>query len=168
MHRGELDDATRLLEQAEDHLEDARRALADHPDMLYAGFVHDAEKEIAEARITLALVRGEELPTRIEVGVPPAAYLKGMAEAIGELRRHILDLLRQGQVDRGEELLRAMDDMYTVLVEMDYPDGITMGLRRQTDVARSIIERTRGDYTTSSIQRGLREALERHAARLED
>lgn len=162
-----MDQATELLERAEGHLEDARRALADHPDMLYAGFVHDAEKEVAEARITLALVQGEDLPSQSDVGVPAASYLKGMAEAIGELRRHILDLLRRGEMQRGEELLQAMDDMYTVLVEMDYPDGITMGLRRQTDVARSIIERTRGDFTTSSIQRGLREALERHAARLE-
>ncbi|MGH2386434.1 MAG: haloacid dehalogenase, partial [Candidatus Limnocylindria bacterium] len=95
------------------------------------------------------------------------AYAKGMAEAIGELRRHILDLMRHGELRRCEQLLGAMDDIYYVLVSMDYPDGITFGLRRLTDVARSIIERTRGDYTTSTIQSSLREALEHHAANLQ-
>lgn len=136
--------------------------------MLHAGFVHDAEKEFAEARITLALVRQEPLPSHDDVGVPPSAFLKGMAESIGELRRHLLDLMRKGELGRCEELLGAMDDLYGVLVSMDYPDGITFGLRRLTDVARSIIERTRGDFTTSTIQSELREALDEHAARIRE
>jgi translin len=94
-----------------------------------------------------------------------SAYLKGMAEAVGELRRHLLDLMRRGELARCEELLGAMDDIYYLLVSMDYPDGITMGLRRLTDVARSILERTRGDFTTSSIQAALRAALEQHGGR---
>jgi len=167
LHRYEVDTAERFLDEAQDGVDDARAALEGHPDMLYAGFVHDAEKELAEARITFALVTGAPFPSPGSLGVPPAAFLKGMAEAIGELRRHILDLMRRGDLERCEELLDAVDDMYYVLVSMDYPDGITFGLRRLTDVARSIIERTRGDFTTSTVQNALRQALEEHAANLE-
>lgn len=166
LHRYETDAATKLLDEAQAHLDDARDALADHADILHAGFVHDAEKELAEARLTFALVTDDVVPSYSDLGLSPSAYLKGMAEAIGELRRHILDLMRRGDLKRGEELLGAMDDMYYLLVSMDYPDGITYGLRRLTDVARSIIERTRGDFTTSTIQNALRDALEEHAANL--
>jgi translin len=159
MHRGENDRATTLLEEAQGHLDSARAALQGHSEILYAGFVHDAEKELAEARITFALVNGNEIPSNDEIGIAPAAFLKGMAESIGELRRHILDLMRQGELKKCEDLLGKMDDMYFILVSMDYPDGITLGLRRLTDVARSIIERTRGDFTTSRIQSELRDAL---------
>ena len=159
LHRYETDGASELLGEAQRELDDARSALQEFPDLLYAGFVHDAEKELAEARITFALVTDAPMPSPEEVGVQPSAYVKGMAESIGELRRHILDLMRQGELKRCEELLGSMDDMYFVLVSMDYPDGITHGLRRLTDVARSILERTRGDFTTSSIQSSLRDAL---------
>ncbi|HEY7875580.1 MAG TPA: hypothetical protein VIG64_10720 [Actinomycetota bacterium] len=147
LHRYEVEPATALLDDAQEQLDAARSALSEHRDMLYAGFVHDAEKEVAEARITFALVTNAPFPTVEDIGVPPAAFLKGMAESIGEIRRHILDLMRQGELRRCEELLAGMDDMYYVLVSMDYPDGITFGLRRLTDVARSILERTRGDFT---------------------
>ena len=166
LHRNETDNATTLIDTAQDKLDAARSLLAEHPDMLHAGFIHDAEKELAEARITFALVTDQAFPTLDDVGVSNAAYLKGMAESIGEIRRHILDLLRRGDLKRGEDLLAAIDDMYYVLVSMDYPDGITLGLRRLTDVARSIIERTRGDYTISSIQSSLRKTLEDHRTRL--
>jgi len=166
LHRYEIDAATALLDEAQTYVDDARSALHDHPDMLHAGFVHDAEKELTEARITFALITGAAFPSPADVGVPASAYLKGMAESIGEMRRHILDLMRQGELARCEELLGAVDDMYYVLVSMDYPDGITLGLRRLTDVARSIIERTRGDFTTSTIQSSLREALQRHGSLL--
>jgi translin len=167
LHRYEIDAATKLLDEAQSYVDEARAALADYGDLLYAGFVHDAEKELAEARITFALVTQAEIPGPEDLGIPSTAYLKGMAESIGELRRHILDLMRHGQLDRCEELLGAMDDMYYVLVSMDYPDGITFGLRRLTDVARSIIERTRGDFTTSVVQSSLRAALEEHTAHLD-
>jgi translin len=166
LHRYEIDAAAKLLEEAQAHLDDARQALGAHNDILYAGFVQDAEKEVAEARITFALVTEAPFPTPEALGIEPAPYLKGMAEAIGELRRHILDLMRQGKLQRCEELLGAMDDMYYALVSMDYPDGITQGLRRLTDIARSIIERTRGDFTTSAIQSSLRDALREHAGHL--
>jgi translin len=158
--------AEALLSEAQENLDEARSVLQDHQDMRYAGFVHDAEKEVAEARVTFALVKGEGLPSATDLGIPPQAFLKGMAEAVGELRRHILDLMRAGELERCEDLLAAMDDIYNVLVSMDYPDGITFGLRRLTDIARSIIERTRGDFTTSVIQSSLRDALEAHASKL--
>ncbi|MFN2388321.1 MAG: haloacid dehalogenase [Actinomycetota bacterium] len=167
MHRYEMGPARVLLEDAQAQLDAARAALAGHPDMLHAGFVHDAEKELAEARITFALVTDAPFPSPADLGLPTAAFLKGMAESIGELRRHLLDLMRRGELKRCEDLLGSMDDMYYVLVSMDYPDGITFGLRRLTDVARSIIERTRGDFTTSTIQSSLRDALEGHASGLD-
>ncbi|MEA2477177.1 MAG: translin [Actinomycetota bacterium] len=167
MHRYEMDAAADLLKDAQSHLDSAHEALAGHDDMRHAGFVHDAEKEVAEARITFALVTDAALPGPDELGLSPSAYLKGMAESIGELRRHILDLMRHGHLDRCERLLGAMDDMYYLLVSMDYPDGITYGLRRLTDVARSIIERTRGDFTTAAIQSGLRDALTEHGSKLQ-
>ena len=166
MHRYEFDAAGTLVDEARSHLDVARDALANHQDMLHAGFVHDAEKELAEARITFALVTGAPMPSPEDVSVGPSAFLKGMAESIGELRRHLLDLMRKGELQRCEVLLQAMDDLYFVLVSMDYPDGITFGLRRLTDVARSIIERTRGDFTTSTIQKELRDALDSHALKL--
>ena len=164
MHRHETEQASDLVQQAQDRLDDARDALSDHPEILHAGFVHDAEKEVAEARITFALTTGAEVPSHVDIGIPPAAYAKGMAEAIGEIRRHILDLMRQGDLKRCEEMLGSMDEMYFLLTSMDYPDAVTHGLRRLTDVARAIIERTRGDFTTSSIQSSLRDALERRTA----
>ncbi|MDQ3662228.1 MAG: haloacid dehalogenase [Actinomycetota bacterium] len=166
LHRGEVDSARSLIDAAQRELHQARRVLEGHEDILMAGFVHDAEKELAEARITLALVSGAPMPTPREMDVPPSAFLKGMAESIGELRRHILDLMRRGDLSRCETLLDEMDDIYYLLISMDYPDGITHGLRRLTDVARSIIERTRGDFTTSSIQSSLRDALQQHAVLL--
>ncbi|MDQ3878467.1 MAG: translin family protein [Actinomycetota bacterium] len=167
MHRYEMESASDLLSDAQKHLDDARRSLSEHDDMRHAGFVHDAEKELAEARITFALVTDGSLPSPEDLGLPPSAYLKGMAESVGELRRHILDLMRHGHLDQCESLLGAMDDIYYLLVSMDYPDGITFGLRRLTDVARSIIERTRGDFTTAAIQSGLRDALTEHGSKLD-
>lgn len=168
LHRHEIEGATQLLDAAQGEIDSARASLERHEDIRYTGFIHDAEKELAEARITFALITDGAFPTHLSLGLPPAAFAKGMAESIGEIRRHILDLMRHGELERCEHLLGAMDDMYYVLTSMDYPDGITFGLRRLTDVARSLIERTRGDYTTSVIQSSLQKALTDHAGRLED
>ena len=162
IHRGEVEEAHRLMEESRSALDQAEEATRDHPDIFFAGYVQDAQKEYAEARITEAVVDGTALPTPEELRVEPAPYLNGMAEAIGEARRTILDLLRGGDVERGERLLRAMDDLYAVLVTIDYPDAITGNLRRSTDVARSIIEKTRGDLSVALVQKGLRDALDRH------
>lgn len=151
------------MDEARAAIDDGLDAVRDHPDLRFAGHLQDAEKEYAEARITEAVVNGSPLPTPGDVGVGDAPYLNGMAEAIGEARRHILDLLRKGEVDRGELVLGEMDDMYYVLVSMDYPDAMTNNLRRSTDVARSLIEKTRGDLSVALVQRDLRDALDRHA-----
>jgi translin len=163
IHRGELDEADRLMDEARKALDEGESAVADHPDVRFAGFLHDAEKEYAESRLTEAVVTGRDLPGPDELGVTLAAYLNGMAETVGEARRSVLDLLRRGEEARAEALLRSMDDLYDLLVTMDYPDAITGHLRRSTDVARGIIEKTRGDLSVSLVQRDLRNALERHA-----
>ncbi len=159
-HRGDEEEAGRLLAEGRKLLDRASAAMAPHPDILHAGFYHDSSKEYAEARLTRALVFNQKLPVPEDVGVEAAAYLNGLGEAIGEARRHMLDLLRRGELERSESLMNSMDEIYYLLTTMDYPDAMTGGLRRTTDVARSIIERTRGDLTTTIIQQGLKNALE--------
>jgi translin len=163
IHRREIDIARERMEEAARAIRDGLAVVRDHPDVAHAGFLQDAQKEYAEARITEAIVEGTDIPGPDEVGVELAPYLNGMAEAIGEARRHILDLLRTGEVDRSEAILTSMEDLYYLLVSMDYPDAITGNLRRSTDVARSIMEKTRGDLSISLVQRSLRDALDRHA-----
>ena len=163
IHRGELDVARKLMDESRAALDEGRDALADHPQVLYAGFIEDAEKEYAEARLTELLVAGADIPGPADLGVGLAPYLNGMAESIGEGRRAILDLLRRGEVAAGERILAAMDDLYGLLVAMDYPDAVTGNLRRSTDIARSLVEKTRGDLTIAIVQDSLRESLDRHA-----
>ena len=164
IHRGELDLAHRLMDEAKTAIDEGLVAVEGHPQIRYAGYLQDAQKEYAEAKITEAVVTGAgQLPTPEELEVEGAAYLNGMAEAVGEARRHILDLLRHGKVAEGEAVLTAMDDMYYVLVSMDYPDAITLNLRRSTDVARSLIEKTRGDLSVARVSQDLHDALERHS-----
>jgi translin len=165
-HRGELELAEELMGAARRSLDTAQQAMEPFPGVYYAGFLQDAEKEYAEARATYALINDKELPQPEELNIGDAPYLNGLAEAIGELRRHILDIMRVGKLERGEQLLGAMDDIYYVLYSMDYPDALTGGLRRTTDVARSIMERTRGDMSLTLIQRGLTDAIAEHRDRL--
>jgi translin len=152
IHRHDEPAARIQLGHARDKTEAARAALAGHPEILYAGFVQDAQKEFAEASITIALIAGESLPDPVELGVEDAAYLNGLGETVGELRRYLLDSLRHGDIDACERLLQVMDDLYALLVTIDYPDAITGGLRRTTDVARGILEKTRGDLTVAARQ----------------
>lgn len=160
IHRAEKDEAEGLMTEAASCLREAADAMERHPDIRHAGFFHDGAKEYAEAKITHALVFGLPFPTPDEVGVDAPAYLNGMGEAIGEVRRHVLDLMRRGEIQRSEELLEAMDEIFYLLISMDYPDAMTGGLRRTADVARSIMERTRGDLSTTIIQYKLKSALE--------
>jgi translin len=159
VHRGEKEEALRLISQGADLSASITEITKDHPEVYTAGFVHDAQKEYAEARATFALIYGEPLPLPEDLGVEYPAYLNGLGEAVGELRRSILDLIREGHLERGDELLSNMDDIYYLLVSFDYPDAITGNLRRTTDMARAIMERTRGDLTTSLRQSKLREAI---------
>ena len=153
VHRGEFDRAGEILDEAAAVRDDAVAALQGHGDIYHAGFLHDAQKEYAEARTTLALLSGGVIPTPESLGVEAPAYLNGIAEAVGELRRMVLDRLRRGEYDGCEELLGAMDDIYSVLVTIDFPDAMTGGLRRTTDQTRGILERTRGDLTMAMVQR---------------
>ena len=159
VHRGEFDEAERTLDEARRIRDDAVAALEGHGDIYYAGFLHDAQKEYAEARTTLALIQGGPMPTPEELGVEYAAYLNGIAEAVGEMRRNLLDRLRRGQFEGCEELLQAMDDIYSVLVTIDFPDAMTGGLRRTTDQTRGILEKTRGDLTMAILQRDAARAM---------
>jgi translin len=129
------------------------------PALAATGPLHDAEKEYAEARLTAALVAGRALPSFEELGVGAASWLGGLAEAATELRRHILDRLRDEDLPAADRLLGAMDDVYALLVSMDYPDALTGGLRRQVDALRAVLERTRGDLTTTTLQTRLQAAL---------
>jgi translin len=159
IHRQEFDQAKELLKSARERLAEVEPGISDHGELSYAGFVRDAQKEFAEASITLALVTGKTLPSPDELGVDAAAYLNGMGEAVGELRRYLLDSMRGGDLSRGEELLSAMDDIYSTLVTMDFPDAITGGLRRTTDMVRGVLERTRSDLTLAMGQKDLADKL---------
>lgn len=159
VHRGEFDAARGLAAEAAALVAGLRAALADHPLLYWSGYVQDAQKEYAEARITYAVIAGEPLPGPGDLGVEDAAYLNGMGETVGELRRHLLDIIREGQLDRGEHILAVMEDIYSLLIGVDYPDAITGGLRRTADNARGILERTRGDLTVSLRQAALEAAL---------
>ena len=159
VHRQEFDQAADLLKSARSLLDDIEHFVAGHKEFSNSGFVRDAEKEFAEGRITLALVTGESTPDPDELGVDTAAYLNGLGEAAGELRRYLLDSIRKGDLSRGEELLSAMDDIYNVLVTMDFPDAITGGLRRTTDMVRGVLERTRSDLTLVIRQKDLENKL---------
>jgi len=159
VHRGEFGEAAVLLGEATETARALRAGLADHPALLFAGYTQDALKEYAEAALVYAFLHGDEPPGPAALQVDPAPYLNGLAEAASELRRAILDGLRHGQVARGEALLEVIDDVYSMLVTVDYPDAITGGLRRTTDALRAVLERTRGDMTAAIRQEQLTAAL---------
>jgi translin len=161
VHRQEFDQAAELLQSARKILSEAEQAVTACHELNNTGFIRDAQKELAEANITLSLVTGKPLPEPADLGVDVAAYLNGMGEAVGELRRYLLDSMRRGDLSRGEELLAAMDDIYSVLVTMDFPDAITGGLRRTTDMVRGVLERTRSDLTLAMRQQDLESRLDK-------
>ena len=161
VHRQEFEPAAALLRSARTLLGEVEQIVAECNELSYAGFIRDAQKEFAEGSIILVLVTGKLPPSPDELGVASAAYLNGLGEAVGELRRYLLDSMRKGDLSRGEELLSAMDDIYNVLVTIDFPDAITGGLRRITDMVRGVLERTRSDLTLAMRQKDLEERLEK-------
>ena len=168
LHRGEFERARENLEQGSAMVGTTRADLRDHPDLYWAGYVQDAQKEIAEAYLVYAIVQRDDLPGPNSVGVELAPYLNGLAEAASEMRRYALDRMRRGgdeDMVEAERVLQSMDDIYTSLVTVDFPDAITGGLRRTTDSLRAVLERTRGDLTLTLRQTELAKALarERHA-----
>lgn len=167
IHRQEWDQAAQLLEAARQAATEMVAALEGDPDLYFAGYTQDALKELVEAHTFHALVRHQPLPTPAELQVTYPAYLNGLGEAMGEIRRYILDLIRRGQAAQAEPLLEVMDEVYSYLVTVDFPDAVTGGLRRTTDLVRSALERTRGDLTMAIRQDQMRAALERLERRLD-
>ena len=159
VHRYDFEEAERLISEASDRLGETLEIKINNPEIYYAGFLSDARKEFTEANITLAAISEKTLPDWESLDVDPPAYLNGMAEVIGELRRYILDALRRDDTSRCEELMELMDEIYGILVTVDFPEAVTGGLRRSTDAMRGVLERTRGDLTISLQQRRLERRL---------
>lgn len=165
-HREDFDEACELKAQARAKVQETRALLASNLEVYYTGYVQDAQKEYAEAELTYAIIRELPLPRHSDLGVEAAAYINGLAEAIGESRRHVLDVMRRGELERAERILDIMDEVYYILITFDYPDAVTQGLRRQTDMVRGVLERTRGDITVLHQQRKLENAIEAAVRRL--
>lgn len=165
-HRANFDQATDLLRQATALAAEMMGEVDGHVDLLFAGYTQDALKELAEAHITYAIVTDGPLPTPEELGVQAPAYLNGLAEAMGEMRRHVLDLIREERLERAEAVLAIMDEAFWQLVTVDFPSAITGDLRRRTDMVRGVLERTRADLTTAQEQLRLRLALQQFEEKL--
>ncbi len=159
LHRGERDTAVELMGQVRQLIAEAEAPLSEHQDIYHAGFFYDAVKEYAEAETTAALLAGTPLPLPSDLGVHSVPYLKGLGEAVGEMRRRLLDQLRTGRLADAEATFSDMETIHDLLTSLDYPDGMTHGLRRTTDIARSLIERSRADLTTTIVQERLRKQL---------
>jgi len=159
VHRNDFDNMEKNLNDAQALADKLRENLRDHPDLYYAGYSQDALKEFVEANVSCALIQNQALHTPEDLSVEYSTYLNGLAEVVGELRRRILDILRSGYSQEAERLLNYMDDIYSALVTMDFPDAITSGLRRQTDIVRNLVEKTRGDVTFSLRGEGLTQAI---------
>ncbi|MGO9344108.1 MAG: haloacid dehalogenase [Acidimicrobiales bacterium] len=166
LHRHRTEEAAERVALAESSIRKAQRAMKPFPQLAAMGFLHDAEKEFAEARLTQALIDGDALATHEELEVALPAWLNGLAEAASELRRHLLDCLRSGDVNKGEDLLETMEDVFDFLVTVEYPDAITGGLRRAADSLRAVVERSRADVTTTVLQTNLQRAIESRGAAL--
>lgn len=160
IHRGEFDKARKILGEVQTMFNQISSALEHYPELYYTGFVQDAQKEFAEAHVTLALILRQPLPDPDQLGVEYASYLNGMGEAVGEMRRCVLDIIRNQDEETGEDILEFMDEIYYVLITMDYPDAVTRGLRRTTDLVRSLIEKTRGDLTQNLSQKKMKKSLD--------
>jgi translin len=158
-HRGDVAEAESILGTAASAAHEMVSDLSAYPDLYHAGYTQDALKEYVEARLVFAFVTGGPPPSAEDLGIEPPAYLNGLAEAASELRRHSLDLMRANRLTRAEQMLDIMDDVYTQLMSVDFPDAITGGLRRNTDMLRGVVERTRGDLTTAIRQEMMRQAL---------
>ena len=168
IHRREWDAAQAKLAIAQSAADDLRAVIKDYPDLHYSGYTQDALKEVVEAFATYAIIRDQPLPSPESLNVDASTYLNGLAEAATELRRFILDILRRedGDAAEAERLLNWMDAIYDQLVTFDFPDAITGDLRRRTDVVRGVLERTRGDLTTTIQQQRLQAALQRFEGRI--
>jgi translin len=165
-HRDEWDTAHDLLAEADEIAAKLQESLAPYPDLMVAGYTQDALKELVEAHVTFAIASDATIPEPEVLGIEYPAYLNGLCEGASELRRRCLDEMRRGETDEAERLLKAMDEIYDVLVTFDFPDAITGGLRRRVDQLRGVLERTRGDLTNSLRQDRLVQALKEFEERV--
>ena len=159
VHRGEFEEARKVISQAAVRLKETEPIRQENPEIYFAGFLADARKEFSEANITLAVISGKAIPRSKDLGVDPSSFLNGLAEVIGEIRRYILDALRRDSFDRCQELMDVMDEIYSILMTVDFPEGVTGGLRHSTDQMRGVLERTRGDLTMALRQQKLEHRL---------
>jgi translin len=159
IHRRENEEAHARLAECQRLTAEMLGALTETPGLRYGGFVGDAEKEFVEAAITIACIEGNPPPGPTELGVDGAAWLNGLSEAGGEFRRHVLDLIRECDLDNAELFLGAMEEAYFALMGFDYPSAIDRGLRGRCDNLRGMVERTRGDLTNALRQARLEQKL---------
>ena len=152
VHRGQFDEARGIIDQAAARLKETEAIRKDNPEIYFAGFLADARKEFSEANITLAVISGSDIPSHTDLGIDPSSFLNGMAEVIGEVRRYILDALRRDSFEGCQDMMDVMDEIYGILVTVDFPEGVTGGLRHSTDQMRGVLERTRGDLTMALRQ----------------
>lgn len=155
IHRHQFPEAHKLLADARAISQEARKALEPYPELYFAGYLNDAEKEMVEAATVLAMVEGRSFPRADDLGVLPMSYLNGMGEAASECRRFALDEMRKGRLEEAENILEQMESIYDELITFDFPDGMTGGLRRTCDALRAVIERTRSDLTATTSQQEL-------------
>ena len=166
VHRRETTKAKDLISEAANYIKQTNTILQTNPEIYYAGYLAEARKEFSEANITMALLLQQPLPQPEELGVNIIDYLKGMGDSVGEVRRYILDSLRRDEWQQCEDAMEIMDQIYTLLVTLDFPEGVTGGLRNTNDMVRKTLERTRGDFTVAFRQKRLEDILSsaEHAA----
>lgn len=163
LHRGEFPAARAALDSARQEAALVAASLTAHPDLLFAGYIQDAHKELAEAEVLFCLLQNAPLPTPADLNIETAAYLNGLAEAASEGRRAALDALRRGDTPEATRLLETMDEILSALTTLDYPDAVTSGLRRTCDALRAVVERTRSDVTLAVLQNRLMNTLQNHS-----
>ncbi len=158
-HQKRLPEAGKQLEKAKKLIDKVRELAKEYPAMLYWGMFSAALQEYAEACIFMKLIEEDRFVTSTEIDVPPIDYVLGLADVVGEYRRLALDALREGNVAKGEKCLQIMDEIYVELEAMDEAYMLVPGLRRKNDVARRIIESTRGDITQEISRKSLEDHL---------
>ena len=160
-HRRDFDKADELIGEAKRRVFEVKEMLKNKPEIYFTGYVLDAQKEYGEAVLTNAIIRDISLPNHTEIGIEPAVYLNSLAEAAGESRRYALDEMRNNNFDNVERVLTVMDDIYCMLITVDFPDAISLGLKRHTDMVRNILEKTRSEITLIKHQNELKISIDK-------
>jgi len=163
LHGQDFEKANNSIEAAGKALEKLEILFKGYADIYYAGYVEHAQQEYSEVSVLRSLLKKEgeskNLPSPDDLRVEYAAYLNGLGDVVGELRRHVLDLIRRDSFEKAEVFLGIMENIHAILMDFDYPDAITKGLRRKTDVSRALIEKTRGDVVNAISQKKLETAM---------